>query len=153
MASARPGEEYEEIVLYSIRGPENGVCPIALAVRKEEGALYGLWGDRVGDVIYFLKPPYKLIIHDYQSVDPTVFGGGEVRPGHSGGSHHEWLPTATYGILQNSAMFLMSGPGVRKGVISEKPINLVDIAPTIAWLMDIPVPAQSEGRILREFLE
>lgn len=53
MASARPGEEYEEIVLYSIRGPENGVCPIALAVRKEEGALYGLWGDRVGDVIYF----------------------------------------------------------------------------------------------------
>lgn len=156
-----PPTEYEQVrdktidTLYSIRDPETGECPIALALKKEDARYLGQWGERVGDVVLFLKPGYtaaeSLPPPAFNAVDPKIMGRGEVSEGGrrgNTGEHHEWLPNAKLGPLSDSAMFLMHGPGLKKGYEREKPINLVDVAPTIAYLLGIPAPAQSEGEIL-----
>ena len=45
--------------------------------------------------------------------------------------------------------FLISGYGIRKNAPLNNP-RLIDIAPTIARLLDIPPPAQAQGRPLVE---
>ncbi len=46
----------------------------------------------------------------------------------------------------------MSGPGIREYVTSKKIVNLIDVAPTLAHLLQIPKPNNSQGKILNEFL-
>jgi arylsulfatase A-like enzyme len=50
-----------------------------------------------------------------------------------------------------SVPFLLWGKGVRRGTY-EAPVTSLDIAPTLASLLGIPAPAQSEGRALVEAL-
>ena len=51
----------------------------------------------------------------------------------------------------------MAGPGVRRGHVRNEaalgPARLVDLAPTVAHLLDIPAPAQSQGQVLWDLLE
>lgn len=156
-----PGKEYDVVcdqvitTLYGIRDPETGFCPISLALRKEDANMLGHWGDRASDILYFFKPGYTR-------------GGGEIpprglrlskqevemlitmRPGH--GTHSGYLPTAKLGPCSNAAFFVMSGPGVKKGYRRPNPIWLVDVAPTLSYLLDIPPPAQSEGTVIYDLL-
>ena len=45
--------------------------------------------------------------------------------------------------------FVMAGPGVPpQGKISE--LSLIDVAPTVLYLMGLPVPEDMEGRVLVE---
>ena len=39
----------------AVRDPKTGQCPVALALRKEDAALLGQWGDTVGDIVYYLS--------------------------------------------------------------------------------------------------
>jgi len=143
-----PGAEYDDVcdqvitALYSIRDPETGVCPIALALRKEDAHILGHRGDRASDILYFFKPGY------------TRGGGATILSGYGGhGNHSGYLPTAELGGCSNAAFFVMAGPGVRKGYRRPKPMWLVDVAPTISHLLGIEPPAQSEGAVLYDMLE
>lgn len=49
--------------------------------------------------------------------------------------------------------FLIHGPGVRKGVTVDELRSIVSLAPTIAYLLGVPVPEKSRGPILTEALE
>ena len=50
-------------------------------------------------------------------------------------------------------IFLASGPGIKKG-IRIKDAKSYDLAPTILHIMDVPVPSDVDGQVLREiFLE
>ena len=55
------------------------------------------------------------------------------------------------------ASLFLAGPGVRKGTTiprsMQAKISTTDIAPTLAWFLGIPAPAQNEGRALNEFIE
>jgi arylsulfatase A-like enzyme len=44
---------------------------------------------------------------------------------------------------------LMTGPHLRAGVYSES-VDVVDLAPTLSFLLGVLPPAQSEGRVLTE---
>jgi hypothetical protein len=44
--------------------------------------------------------------------------------------------------------FYLSGPGIRHAQPTR--VKAIDVAPTLAYLLGIPAPAQSEGRVLRE---
>jgi arylsulfatase A-like enzyme len=41
-----------------------------------------------------------------------------------------------------------SGPGIKKGQRLERTCHLVDIVPTICYLMGLPLPAQAEGGVI-----
>ena len=143
--------------LYSIRDPETNECPIALALRKEEADIFGQWGDQVGDVIYFPKPGYTNVCFDFSKVPPKIMEGKEVRPlkeiGFWTALHHDYLPNAKLGLFTNSAFVIMAGPGVKKGYRRDKPIWLVDLVPTICWLMGIRTPKNCEGKLVLDLLE
>ncbi|MEM2875460.1 MAG: alkaline phosphatase family protein [Candidatus Bathyarchaeia archaeon] len=149
----------EEVLqsIYSLRDPETGECPVALAVRKEDAAVLGQWGERVGDIIYYLKPGYtdvdldrdralKLSLEELRRLK-------DVEPSNEICEHHQFLPTTTYGGMSVKAVFLMKGPKVKMGYRRRTPIWQVDVAPTIAYALGIPEPAQCDGKVVYDFFE
>ena len=48
---------------------------------------------------------------------------------------------------------ILEGPGIRRGTVVERPVELADIAPTICYLAELPVPAECEGGIIYQALE
>jgi predicted AlkP superfamily phosphohydrolase/phosphomutase len=130
-----PGREYEALrnyiidLLLSYNDPVTGERPVSLALRREDARLLGLYGERVGDVIY---------------ATGDAFGGFE---------HGFQLPTSRYGISSLRSLLVMSGPGIIRSLRLNRTIGLEDIAPTAAHLLGIPPPAQCEGGIIYQALE
>jgi predicted AlkP superfamily phosphohydrolase/phosphomutase len=127
-----PGEPYEQVVnqciaaLYDARDEKTGKRKVSLALTREDARAIGLYGERVGDVVYTVNPEY-------------------------GGNHGE-LPNVHYGASSLNALLVMNGPGVKRGV-QGKHVWLTDVAPTVAYLSGIPRPRDAEGRVLFEGLE
>ncbi|MHB1416905.1 MAG: alkaline phosphatase family protein, partial [Chloroflexota bacterium] len=100
-----PGEEYEKVqqqvvdALLSYVDPKTGLKPISMALKKRDARIIGLYGDRVGDVIYTLDPRF-------------------------GKEHGPFLPTAEFGIGSQKVMFLMAGPGAKKGETIDRTVWL-----------------------------
>jgi predicted AlkP superfamily phosphohydrolase/phosphomutase len=128
-------EDYEAVrsdiiqALLDYKDPRLGRCPFKLAMRREDAAMLGLWGDRVGDIMVCVEP------------------GGDYGEGHG-----NVLPTETFGISGIHATLVMAGPGVRAGYRVKRPVWLTDVAPTVAHLMDIPASSTMEGAVINEAL-
>ncbi len=93
---------------------------------------------RSGDVVVVFRPPYQTDAQTPgQLVAPSQFFG-----------QHGYLPELV--DLKNNinmhATFIAAGPGIGKG--SAKDVRQIDLAPTIAYLMDIPGPQNARGSIL-----
>lgn len=52
-----------------------------------------------------------------------------------------------------SIPWLLSGPGVKQGYVLGSPVRIIDTAPTIAYLLGLPVPEVWQGRPIVEALE
>lgn len=52
-----------------------------------------------------------------------------------------------------NAVFAAFGPDIKTGFRSDVPTSNADLAPTIAFLMGIPVPKEMDGRVLHEILK
>ena len=70
-----------------------------------------------------------------------------------GHEHGNFLPTAEYGIGSMKGLFVMAGPGVKRGVAIDRTVWLTDIVPTICHLAELPVPGDAEGAIIYQALE
>jgi predicted AlkP superfamily phosphohydrolase/phosphomutase len=129
-----PGEEYEKAqeqvirTLYEWVDEKTGRHPVILALKKEDARILGLYGDRVGDVVFALDPHFYL--EHGPHLTTTRFGEGDLHP-----------------------LFIMKGPGVKRGVELERNVWLTDIVPTICHQAEVPVPAQCEGSIIYQALE
>jgi predicted AlkP superfamily phosphohydrolase/phosphomutase len=108
--------------------PATGQRPVSLALSKRDARILGLYGDGVGDVIYALYPWYS-------------------------GQHGNILPTAEWGVGSLKGLLSFTGPGIKKGFRLERNCSLVDIVPTICYLMDWALPADTEGAILYQLLK
>jgi predicted AlkP superfamily phosphohydrolase/phosphomutase len=126
--------DYDRVVdeviqaMMDYKDPATGKHPFSLVLRKEDAALLGLWGDRIGDIIYAVRPEYDM-------------------------EHGSELPTARVGELTIRSLFFMKGPNVKKGLHLQRLVQLTAVSPTIAHLMGFPIPAQAEGAVLWEALE
>jgi hypothetical protein len=60
--------------------------------------------------------------------------------------------TRQTGMHRVEGVFLARGPGIRRGVRLTD-AGVMDIAPTVLYLLDLPVGRDMEGRILREAIE
>ena len=161
-----PLKDYEEIreqvidILQNLKDPENGNRMTTMVLTREESVNIGMGDERTGDVIYFLRPPYTIWcgpIEDLLTCMATERHLNEdwiVRDqSRVTGIHGYYLPNERVGDFSNAAVLIMKGPGIKKGVELKKPIRLTDIAPTIAHLLRIPPPKDSDGRVIYEALE
>lgn len=129
-----PGQEYEKLqdkiinLLYDYTDPKNGTKPIAFALRKQDARILGLYGERIGDVVYGVTGP-------------------------TSGEHGRQIPTAEYGMGSLKGLLILSGPNIKKGHRLQRNVWLTDIVPTICYLMKIPVPQDTEGAIIYQALE
>ncbi|MFX0023207.1 MAG: alkaline phosphatase family protein, partial [Candidatus Hermodarchaeota archaeon] len=69
--------DYENIrdkvieTLYSIKDPQTNESVVEKVLKKEQATDLGLNGDRVGDLIYFLKPPYSIFDGNLDSLNSS----------------------------------------------------------------------------------
>jgi predicted AlkP superfamily phosphohydrolase/phosphomutase len=151
-----PPERYaslrEEILrtMRSLTDPETGEHVFAIVLPREDAPMLGLWGDYIGDLVCCYTGGYRWS-------GPEVLAMGEERVVFpcGGGNHGPMIPTYETETTSVMGALVMAGAGIRS---TEVPRNLqarictTDIAPTLAALLDIDLPAQNEGRILHEFL-
>jgi arylsulfatase A-like enzyme len=128
-------------------------------MRREEAAVLGLNGERIGDVVFFLNPPYQIYDEvleqlNTSKISPKYMSKPLVYPAeHCFGAHAYYLPTQTFGNYSNSVPIVLKGPGLKSGYKIQDPVNLIDLAPTFSHLLDIPRPKNAQGRVLYDFFE
>jgi 2',3'-cyclic-nucleotide 2'-phosphodiesterase (5'-nucleotidase family) len=98
---------------------------------------------RTGDLVVFAYPPYQF--------DAATPGTLIARSAFFG--QHGYVPDVQdlKANINMRATFLAGGTGIAKG--SYKGVRTIDLAPTIAFLMRIPEPQHSQGRVLHEILK
>jgi predicted AlkP superfamily phosphohydrolase/phosphomutase len=159
----KPGDEYEEVreqiigLFKSAKCEQTGTFPVAAIMRREEADYFGLYGDAVGDIIYMMDP-------GFDSGAPVRMGKSRYRAGVTEGravfkatkqwkeytgDHSAYPPFSR----RNRTLTVFSGPGVRKNVTRRTPIRLIDVAPTISYLIGAPYAAQTEGSVILDSLE
>jgi 2',3'-cyclic-nucleotide 2'-phosphodiesterase (5'-nucleotidase family) len=101
-----------------------------------------LYPTRTGDVVAFAYPPYQF--------DAATPGTLVARSAFFG--QHGYVPDVQdlAANINMRATFIAGGDNIASGVYAG--IRTIDLAPTIAYLMRIPMPQQSQGRVLREVL-
>jgi predicted AlkP superfamily phosphohydrolase/phosphomutase len=152
-----PGKEYEDLIdkiidlLYEIKDPQTGRRLISVSLRNKDADFIGLSGERVGDVILALNPLY--VLDNRVRISGDLFEN--LKTGLPDGSiHGQQLPSTDWGEYGSMKSLLIAhGPKIRKGQVLGKPINMVDIAPTIANILEIAPPKNSEGRVIQELFE
>ena len=103
--------------------PVTGKRPVSLALSKKDARILGLYGDGVGDVIFALYPWFA-------------------------GQHGNLLPGAEWGVGSLKGLLTFTGPGIKKGYRLDRTSNLIDLVPTICYLMDWPMPQTVDGAVL-----
>ncbi len=161
-------EDYESVqeeiidALLAMRDPITGERVIATAIRKQEAATLGVFEnqgfDRVGDVLFGLKPIYMANPLVYPAAvryrdgterlipNPEDFEPAELHRNFTG--VHLALPA----IKEMHAMVILAGDGIPQ-TKRETPINVIDLAPTLSYILGTPIPKDAEGNILKEMIK
>ena len=132
-----PGEEYEKLrnyiirELYNLRDPETGEKVIEKALKREE-VYSGPYLNNAPDILVLTKD------QEYIS-DSSPYGDIFSRNTNEIHTH------------KMNGIFIAYGPDIKRGQI--KGARIIDIAPTILHMMDIPVPEDMDGRVLKEIFK
>jgi len=158
-----PDEEYEEVrdqvikLFNSVECNQTGDYPVYCVMKREEADYFGLYGDQAGDIIYLMDV-------GYDSGAPVRMGKSKLRAGVTEdravfkatkqwteytGDHSAYPPFSQ----RNRTFTVLSGPGVKKGVKRSIPIRLIDVAPTISYLLGAPYAAQTDGSVILDAFE
>ena len=150
--AAGPRRRSAKAAFQNLTDPANPGKQVVLKIMKKEelrnvDGSDSLHPNRSGDVVVVLRPPYQS--------DAGANGAGDravalLRPAR--------LPARTPSTSPNNinmhATFVAAGPGIKhKRQRQVAGCAAIDIAPTLAFLMDIPGPQNARGRILYDILE
>ena len=130
------------------RDPLTDKRVVALALKLEDAAVIGFWGDPAtspcGDVVLTFNrgfgwgPPLE---------------GGSVGTGR-GAQHGSQIPTMETAHFTNLATLIAAGPGIRAGYERDYRrrglMRMEDFAPTVAHAMGLRPPRQSRGAVLHD---
>ena len=152
-----PPEDYRALraevqaVMRDLKDPDTGEHLIAFCLAREDAPMVGLWGDYIGDLVFCYAGGYRWS-------GPEVLRMGEERVAFpcGGGNHGPMIPTYETDATSVLGALVLAGAGVRPGVavppLEQAKYCTTDLAPTLAHLLGLERPAQSEGRILHELL-
>ena len=151
-----PAANYEAVrtqiinAFQNLTDPANPGAQVVLKILKKEelsnvdGSM-SLHPSRSGDVVVVLRPPYQFDAATVgQRVAFSQFFG-----------QHGYLPNLVdleHNVNMHST-FIAAGPGIDKDNDPVKGVQQVDVAPTAAYLLDIPGPQNARGKILYGILE
>lgn len=113
--------------LHTYQDPHTGFYPFAMALTRDDAEMINLVGNLVGDVVYALRPEFDA-------------------------AHGKHLPSSALGIGAQHSTFVMAGPGIRRGIRLQRQVRVVDIAPTLCYLLGVPMPRDVEGGVIYEAL-
>ena len=149
-AGVIPAAQYENVrdqVVNAFQGLTDPADPgkqvVSAVFRKEElrnvDGSDSLHPSRSGDVVVVLRPPYQFdaATPGQLVADSLFFGSAGFMPSLVDPAHNADL----------RGVFVAAGSGIRKQdpVVG---IRAVDVAPTIAFLLGIPVPQNARGKVL-----
>ena len=112
--------------MYSYR--LNGKRIVQLAIRNKDAKVLGMDGPKCGDIIYFLEEGFNRLHGDALCTTEGYFG------------------------TSVSPIFVAAGKGVKSGYEMKRQMREVDLAPTIAAIMGVRLPAQAEGAVVFQIL-
>ncbi|RPJ48844.1 MAG: hypothetical protein EHM21_07525, partial [Chloroflexi bacterium] len=97
---------------------------------------------RTGDLVVFSYPPYQF--------DAATPGTLTARSAFFG--QHGYVPDVQNlaANINMRATFIAGGTGITHGVF--KGVRTIDLAPTMAYLLKVPEPQHSQGRVIREIV-
>ena len=131
----------------NLTDPANPGKQIVLKIMKKEelrdvDGSDSLHPTRSGDVVVVLRPPYQFdAATPGQPIAFSQFFG-----------QHGYLPDLVdldHNVNMH-ATFVASGPGIKRSDDPIAGVRAVDLAPTLAFLMNIPGPQNARGRIMYE---
>jgi 2',3'-cyclic-nucleotide 2'-phosphodiesterase (5'-nucleotidase family)/predicted AlkP superfamily phosphohydrolase/phosphomutase len=144
------GVTYEEVrdniiaAFQALSDPDNPGAQVVLSILKKEelrdvDGSDSLHPNRSGDVVVVLNPPYQFDAATFgQTIAFSQFFG-----------QHGYLPELVdlaSGVNMH-ATFVAAGPGFKhQGPVGG--IRAVDVAPTLAFLLNVPGPINARGKIL-----
>jgi 2',3'-cyclic-nucleotide 2'-phosphodiesterase (5'-nucleotidase family)/predicted AlkP superfamily phosphohydrolase/phosphomutase len=127
-----------------------GFQQVVLKVMKKEelknvDGTDSLHPSRSGDVVVVFRPPYQTDAQTPgQLIAPSQFFG-----------QHGYLPDLV-NIQRNvnmHATFIAAGPDIKASAKDVKGVRAIDLAPTIAYLMDIAEPQNARGKVLLDIIK
>ena len=128
-----PKDQYEledQIIsdLYNYRDEVTGKRVVSVALRNRDAILLGVGGPNSGDILYFMEEGYNIIHADSLSTQKGYFD------------------------TSVSPIFVAAGPGIKKNFVTDRVIKQIDVAPTLAALTGVRMPAQCEGAPVYQIL-
>ena len=138
-----PGAEYERVraqvaeQALELRGPDGE--PIVAAVHRREDLFDGPELHRVPDLLIEFHEYRWLGKGNLKSGSTALWDRIEIEPG----STHSYV-----GSHRHEGIVCLSGPAIAPGV--ELSAGIADVTPTVLYLLDAPIPADCEGRVLFE---
>lgn len=147
-----PGQHYEAVrtalirELESWRHPETGKPIVERAYRREE-VYTGPYVEKAADII----PKWALHKNYSYSFRKSSGAGGGRWLEHVDPQQTEQVQfyTGKSGTHRDDGIFLAHGPALQSGQIIPG-ARIIDLAPTILRLLDVPVPPDMDGRVLDE---
>jgi len=137
-----PGKEYEELVtfitrnLYDLKDPETGERVVDKVYRKDE--IYS------GECLE-LAPDLLFVAYEYAYISSKHFGFEE----------SELIGRSAYansGSHRLDGIFIAHGRGIKHGNIIQY-ARIIDIVPSVLYLMGIPISEDMDGRVLTEIFD
>ncbi len=114
--------------LLSAKSPMTGMRVVQLALRNKDAVLLGMGGPKCGDIVYMAAEGYTM---DHADSLSTVDG---------------------YYDTSCMSIFAACGGGIEQDFRTPRVVHHVDVAPSIAALFGIRVPAQCEGAPIYQIL-
>ena len=114
--------------LYNYRDARTGKRVVSIALRNKDALVLGMGGPECGDIIFFMEEGFNIIHMDSLSTQCGYFD------------------------TSVSPIFVAAGTGIKEGHLTKRVIRQVDVAPTIAALMGVRMPAQNEGSVAHQIL-
>jgi len=154
----------QEIIdaLMAIRDPRTGGPIMDAVLRRQEAETLGVYAgrgyERIGDVLFALKPGYCCNPFVYRARVEYPDGTMRVIPNPENlepdvlGQHFTGIHLCLPAVEDMQAMMILSGPGVKRQE-RRLPARIIDIAPTVAHILGTPVPKDAEGGILPDVPE
>jgi predicted AlkP superfamily phosphohydrolase/phosphomutase len=137
-----PGREYEDLreeiiaELSTLRDPDTGKRVVREAIKKEQ-EYSGPLMDKAPDIVVF---------YDHDLAGGPNPSGPLITPIEQV-TLKKWS-----GLHRMNGTLIMWGQDVQQGVAVEG-ANIVDLAPTILYLLGLPIPADMDGQVLTQALD
>jgi len=144
-----PGSEYEDLreklieALGTIIDPDTGEPAVGKVYRGEE-VYHGVCMDNAPDLLVTWRNHEYTSWPGYNDRDRELF-----EPSLQHSDFSDWSQLQKGGNHRPNGVIFMKGDGIRQGAKIEG-ARILDLAPTILYLMGTPVPADMDGRVLEQ---